>query len=53
MKHALEYMEKDKKIKYDQICLLQPTSPFCEPEDILNCIYSLNSQKEFVSANNL
>ena len=50
MKHALEYMEKDKKIKYDQICLLQPTSPLCEPEDILNCIYSLNSEKEFVSA---
>ena len=38
------------EIKYDQICLLQPTSPLCEPEDILNCIYSLNSEKEFVSA---
>lgn len=34
MIHALEYMEEKKKIKYDYIFLLQPTSPFRKKNDI-------------------
>ena len=32
--HALEFMERKKKIKYDYIFLLQPTSPFRKRNDI-------------------
>jgi len=34
MQHAISFMEKKLKIKFDYVIILQPTSPFRTPEDI-------------------
>src|SRR5438477_7168262 len=37
IKHALEWME-DQGMRFDAVCLLQPTSPFRKSSDIDGCI---------------
>jgi len=36
--HAVDWIEKEEKQKYDAIFLAEPSSPFCRPEDILKAI---------------
>lgn len=41
--HALKFMEKEKKIKYSSILLLQPTSPFRTSSDINDSVKRFKS----------
>lgn len=41
IQHAIIFMEKLNKIKYDYVVILQPTSPFRTPEDIDNTLKKL------------
>ena len=36
--HAVDWIEKEEKQKYEAIFLAEPSSPFCRPEDILMAI---------------
>jgi len=49
IKYCLQRMEKLKKCKYDEILLLQPTSPFREIHDINKCIKILRKNKKIDS----
>jgi len=41
IQHSVQFLEKEKVVKYDYIVILQPTSPFRLPEDIDNTIEKL------------
>jgi CMP-N-acetylneuraminic acid synthetase len=45
VEHALDFMEKDKSIKYDSILMLQPTSPLRTSKHIDDSIELLNSKE--------
>ena len=45
VQHALNFMEKKKKIKYDNLVLLQPTCPIRKSEDIDYAIKCLSNSK--------
>jgi CMP-N,N'-diacetyllegionaminic acid synthase len=46
--HAIDYYQKFKGIKYDYVCLLQPTSPFRTAKDVLNVIQLWDDDLEMV-----
>ena len=50
VKHAVDFMEKVKKIEYQYIAYLQPTCPLCDPMTIVKAISTLAAEKEFDSA---
>lgn len=43
--HAVKKMEEIKKVRFDQVLLLQPTSPLIQSIDILKLIQTLNQSK--------
>jgi len=45
VQHAMNFMEKKKQIKYDNLVLLQPTSPIRKSEDIDHAIKYLSNSK--------
>lgn len=49
--HALNKVEKEKNVRFDAVCLLQPTSPFRNAEHIEKAIkiYSQNERNTLVS----
>lgn len=48
-KHAVEFMEKEACRKADLVVFMQPTTPFCLPQDIATCVKMLNDQPEWDS----
>lgn len=41
VEHALKWLDENDTIKYDYICLLEPSSPFATPQDLHNAIFNI------------
>lgn len=50
VQHAVEKAEKIKKMQYDTIAYMQPTSPLCRPQDIKKCLRTLMDESNINSA---
>lgn len=48
-KHAVEFMEKEAGRKADLIVFMQPTTPYCLPEDIATCVAMLRERPDWDS----
>ncbi|MEW6593976.1 MAG: acylneuraminate cytidylyltransferase family protein [Thermodesulfobacteriota bacterium] len=48
-KHAVAFMEKEAGRKADFVVFMQPTTPFCLPEDIAACVRMLQARPDWDS----
>lgn len=48
-KHAVEFMEKEAGRRADLVVFMQPTTPFCLPEDIAACVDMLRARPDWDS----
>lgn len=48
-KHAVDFMERDAGRQADLIVFMQPTTPFCLPDDIASCVRMLQERPDWDS----
>lgn len=48
-KHAVEFMEKEAGRRADFVVFMQPTTPYCLPEDIEACVNTLQARPDWDS----